>query len=226
MGYGLPICIQHLDVQLQHRTPHITVHQSPTHTDFRPILTHGRQIDINARRGIVGKADVLLCSTDEPHIAVDAAKDGEVAGQRRYPVVLIIDVHHQQIRGIGPYFIRNVYGKGRVTSFVGSEQLAVEVHICQRIDSIKFQVKLLIPHLRGIRTELFLIPGRSPAVVTGRIGIRIPGMWQMYLFPTFLMTSHFLEPIVIIRNIIPAVIETLNHPPGIDNRVHGGQTQY
>ncbi len=77
------------------------------------------------------------------HIAVDAAKDGEVAGQRRYPVVLIIDVHHQQIRGISPYFIRNVYGKGRVTSFVGSEQLAVEVHICQRIDSIKFQVSCL-----------------------------------------------------------------------------------
>ena len=72
---------------------------------------------------------MLLCSTDEPHIAVDAAKDGEVAGQRRYPVVLIIDVHHQQIRGISPYFIRNVYGKGRVTSFVGSEQLAVEVHL-------------------------------------------------------------------------------------------------
>ena len=49
------------------------------------------------------------------------------------------------------------------------------------IDTIKFQVKLFYPAsaAASVRNS-FLYQGRSPAVVTGGMGIHIPGMRQMY----------------------------------------------
>ena len=79
LNHGFSIGIQHFDIQLQSSTLYITIHQSPAYTDFCLLLTHERQIDINTWRGVVGEADVLFPDTDEPYIAINTAKNREIA---------------------------------------------------------------------------------------------------------------------------------------------------
>ena len=111
----------------------------------------------------------------QPHIAVDTAHKGEVGRDGCDGIILIRHFDLKRITTIVQIGCE-VKGKGRITADVLTNGMSVNQHFSMFESSIYLQ-----PRLKGasLPHQLPFISKRALLVVLHRIGIDIPGMWQV-----------------------------------------------
>ena len=91
----------------------------------------------------------------------------------------IVNPNHQKIIPTNPGLTCNFVHEGRIAPPVLTQVNSVEIHICHRVHSLKFQEKAF-PCIFAINQQVLRIDPGSPVVFDSCLSILcIPGMWQI-----------------------------------------------
>lgn len=155
--------------------------------------------------------EVLFGHRCQPHIPVDASEEGEIGGDGGDVLPGIVHTDGKCVGGIGVQVFRKVESRCRVASGVASRFLSVDVEGSGFAGCIQLQEDLFpLPALGQVQGAA--VPSGAPVVLLFGIGVRVPGVRQVYVCPLSVIEGAVCCGGTFSLRELPAVVQAMGFP--------------